>query len=109
MPETMEHLFFHCQVTSEFLHQFEGWFENNTNSNVYITEENYYFCNHDDDMLNTILIILKQYIFSVKCFNETLSLDSLLNRITEFISLEHFIAIQENRCTNFEKRWGRLL
>lgn len=107
--ETIEHLFFRCTIVTRFWELFQAWFECLTDTEIEITEENVFFCNHQDDLFNILLLIAKQYIFARKCVDKLeLSLATFKDKVMEIISIEHYSAFRTKRFKPFVKKWSRM-
>lgn len=106
--ETIEHLFFHCAVTKRFLEMFQAWFEALTDTEILLNMEVVFYCNHEDDFLNILLIILKQYIYSCRCMEKELNVYNYKDYIMQIIRIERLEAFQTGKFKKFVKKWGKM-
>lgn len=106
--ETMEHLFFLCPKVKIFLSRIQAWFESQTNTEIDITQQELFFCNHNDNLLNILFLILKQYIYNRRCFNGELSLTTFKAGVMEIVSFERYEAFKDKRFKPFVRKWSRL-
>lgn len=90
--ETVDHLFYTCKITSQFWRAFHSWYESQTNTEVEISKENIYFCNHEDDLLNTLLLLAKQYIINRKSLERPLNIHTFKEKMYEIIRIERYEA-----------------
>lgn len=107
--ETIEHLFFHCTHTQEFWRMFSSWFECLTDTEINLTAENVFLCNYpEDDFLNMLLLIAKQYIFSSRIAERLLNVYIFKDRLMNMAAIERQNALSTGNCKKFIQRWHRL-
>lgn len=106
--ETIEHLFFNCTVTTRFWEMFRSWFECQTDSEINFTIEEVFFCNHEDQLLNILFLIAKQYIFNRRCLEKELNIYTYRDYMSEIIRIERYDAFLSKRFKPFVKKWKRL-
>ena len=56
-------------------------------------------------MVNTILLIVKQYIYATRCLSEQLSFSKMLQKIQMHKIMEEIIAERRNLSTKIKKKW----
>lgn len=106
--ETMEHLFFDCIKVQRLLEMFQAWFECLTDSEIVIDKESFFFCNHEDDLLNVLFILLKQYIFNRRCLDKELNVYTFKEHVMDIVRIERYAAFKTLKFKKFVKKWGRL-
>lgn len=106
--ETVEHLFYFCKITYRFWEMFQAWFECLMDSEITLSVEEIFFCNSDDDLLNTLFLIAKQFIFSRKCFGRLPNIYIFRDNLMEIIHIERSYAFSNHRFKPFVKKWKRI-
>lgn len=107
--ETFDHLFFECNVIKSFLVKLQAWYESVTNTEFDMSQNLLYFCNSEDKpMLNTILIIAKQHIFSRRILEREPNVYILKDKIMEIVRIERFYALKSRKYKPFVKKWKDL-
>lgn len=95
----------YCNIVKTFWNSFQAWFECLTDTEIMLTKEIVFFCNHEDEFLNILFIIVKQYIFNRKCLDKVLNVYTLKDRISEVVRIERQSAFATKRFKTFVKRW----
>lgn len=107
--ETIDHLFYDCPITKVFWERFMGWFECATNKEINLTKEIVFFCNCvESDLLNTLLVVAKQFIFARRIAEESLNIFVLKDKIMDIIAIERNYALRNKKCKPFVKKWKDL-
>lgn len=107
--ETPEHIFYSCNIVKRFWEMFTAWFECLQDIEINLSQQNIYFCNYDnDDLLNTLLLIAKQYIFYAKTIDREPNVYIFKERVMEIIRIERFSALQQGKYKKFVKKWKRM-
>lgn len=106
--ETIEHLFFDCHITKRFLETLQAWFESVTADEVIISRENFFFCNHEDDLLNIIMLIAKKHIFSRRMLDRHPNVFILKDNMLEIVRIERYDAFNTRKFKPFIRKWNRL-
>lgn len=106
--ETLEHLYFYCVVTKRFWEMFQAWFEALTDTEVDILPQTITYCNHEDDLYNTLLLLAKQYIFRTRCLDKTLNVYNFKDYVMEIIQIERYQAFKNKKFKPFVKKWKRM-
>ena len=60
------------------------------------------------DLINTLILITKQYIYATKCLKERLSSINLVQRFYKTQSLERIISLRNNKEAKFMAKWSVL-
>ena len=104
--ESISHLFFDCPIVLRFLISIQNLISNQTNNHQFtIEKEDIILGNHENQALNTILLLVKKYIYDAKMKEHPLNLEHLLKRIKEYINIEKFIQNKNNNLEQFLKKW----
>ena len=56
-------------------------------------------------MVNTIILIVKQYIYAKKCMNENLEFSQIINMISRTKAIEGYIAHKRNNSKKHQEKW----
>lgn len=107
--ETIEHLFFDCSYTQRFWEQMVAWYEAKTNTEIYLTKEEVMFCNHEIPIINTLLILAKQFIFTRRIAERPLNIYLFRDRVASIMKIERELAIKYRKCKLFIKKWKILI
>lgn len=108
-PGTLEHVFFACSITQTFWKSFITWYENTANTKIVLSLEMVSLCNSEMDLLNTLLITAKQYIFKCKIQDKPLNCFVFRNLVQEVIAFERKNAKEQHNYKAFYKKWKFLL
>lgn len=103
--ETMEHLFFNCNIVKRFWNLLISWYEALTDTEITITLENVSFCNHEINILNTLIIIGKQFIFARKLIDREPNIHIFKDKVMDIVKIERKIALDTKRYKPFIKKW----
>lgn len=104
--ETLEHLFYFCPITKRFWETFVAWFESRIALEVNISWESVVLCNHEIKLLNTLLIMAKQFIFSRRCLHRLPNIHIFREQAMQILDFERHNAIKTYTCKNFIKKWN---
>lgn len=63
------------------------------------------FTGHEKSFVNTVLLIIKQFIYSAKCLNSNLHVSQIIPRIIEIYKIEKYVAIRQDELRKHEKKW----
>jgi len=92
--ETYEHLFFECAVIHALLDDLISWWTPHLVLTTPISAKHVILgyvqipCNDTENLINTLLLIFKNYIYKSKCKNENLVFDLLLKDIKQMYIIE---------------------
>lgn len=106
--ETMEHLFYSCAEVSRFWEMFVSWYEATTDTEIFISLENVSFCNHEIDIVNTLIIMAKQFLFSRRIAERPPNIYLFRDKVKMVIKLERDFALKKRRYKPFVKKWKNL-
>ena len=111
--ESIEHLFFYCNVTKTFWEAFCSWLSNcNINIQSFkITEILFGIFNIGDDfiILNHLILTAKLYIYRCKLNSVHTILRVYKAKIKAVYQVEKKIASRRNKLTKHTKKWEKLL
>ena len=107
--EMLTHLLVGCQKVQQkiWLPQIK-WLENfcliKFTIDTYIIVFNEYKDSFPE-LVNTIVLIAKQYIYATKCLEKQLSFFQLSSKINQVREIEKYIAKKNNTMSKFQARW----
>lgn len=110
--ETIEHLFYHCQITKRFWTLLQNWFECQTNTEVNLTQSEIFLNTFEDLTLNAIVLSAKQFIFSRRILQKYINFYIFKEQLFQQIKFEF---IQEKNkdskaaCKRFNKKWSKIV
>lgn len=106
--ETMEHLFYQCPKSKRFWETFISWYEAMTDTEIQLTLETISFCNHENNLVNTLIILAKYHIHSRRIQGRLPNIYILKDTIYETIKIERKNALLTKRYKPFIKKWKAL-
>lgn len=106
--ETMEHMFYYCPVTNQFWETFVAWYESRMNTEIVLTLETVSLCNHKSQVLNTLLIMAKQFTVNRKSLQKVLNIHVFREIAMKTIDFEREIAHKDKNYKRFVKKWKNL-
>lgn len=86
----------------------QAWFEALTDTETELNPEIITFCNSDDELFNTLIMIAKQYVFRCRCLDKTLNVYNFKDYLMELIRIERYDAFRTKKFKPFVKKWSRL-
>ena len=107
-PETLIHLFWHCEVSKNFWTQLINYINNKCNLNlVKWTTLDILFGSHKlDTAINTILLQAKLFLYFNKINSRTPCIDSFKKQIASRYQIERDSAVINSQLLKFEASWG---
>ena len=107
--ETIEHLFWNCEIVQAFIDEIDSWLFSNGVS-IPFTMQFFLFGDTSKssrgDAINLILLQIKQYIFNCKYFQKKLSLVTMQRKIQSLYNIEKSIAIKNKKIDFFNQIWN---
>ena len=107
--ETITHLFVECEcVTPIWLH-IECFLANSVGVNIKLTSrDKLWGCilSKKRQVVNFILLAVRQYIYRQRCLRKDLSFTSLKSEILTLKNIEKYIAIKNNKEKQYTRKWG---
>lgn len=67
------------------------------------------YANTDKAMVNTMILIIKQYIYVCKCSGNVPRFIECAQKIAQVVSIEKSIAIRQNKLKKHEGKWRRYI
>ena len=104
--ETRKHLFFDCPYVRYLWKDIEDKYNCKLNFEKIVTNIVNLNPKHP---LNTVILMVKYYIYSVKCQQQRLSVQSCENFIKEYISIEEIIAKDKDKLALHNNKWSEYL
>ena len=99
------HLFFHCKYVKNIWEMVEK------KINVKLTEKTVLLNTVLDNKKhaeNTVVLIVKYYIYCSKCMNKIPTVKGVQQKIVNHISLEHEIARKNNKIGHHDLKWSNV-
>ena len=111
--ESLEHLFFHCDVTKIFWKSLSSWLIKQKITTTFLTLENVLFgvFNAMDDflILNHLILLAKFYIYKCKLDIKHPSLNVFIAKIRATFQIEQKIASNNDKLDKHYKKWNKVL
>ena len=111
--ESLEHLFFHCNVTKTFWNLLSSWLIRQKIITTSLTLENVLFgvfnVIEDSLILNHLLLLAKFYIYRCKLDIIHPSLNVFIAKIRANFQIEQNIASKNNKLDKHYKKWNKVL
>ena len=108
-PETMEHLFFECELVMQLWREMANWFHPYISLGHLITDKNILLGQNLDvnsRLINHIIIITKYYIYVQRCCKINLSLIGVLKYIRKYYDLEKYsLNVFKFKKDIYEAKW----
>ena len=106
--ETVIHLLLHCEKIGPLWRSLSKWIEyflkvKITGGPELVLLNNY--VGKQGKLINTLVIILKQYIYASKCLEEKPTFMGFLDRITRWHNIEKLMAIESNCFKAYKSKW----
>lgn len=109
--ETIEHLFLECTVVKRFWTQFYCWYEGMTDTEINVSPKdlvlNQVF--HKIDILDTLILIAKQYIYRCRCQDRHPNFYILKDEFFYICKIERRMAVIYDTRRKFQKKWSLFL
>ena len=110
--ETIEHLFWNCDVVQSLIEEVDSWFLSNGIS-IPFTKKNFLFGDFSKlskgDKFNLIFLRIKQYIYNCRYFKKKLSLQAVQKAIKDLYGIEKQIAVKNHKLDDFNKMWNSFI
>ena len=108
--ETVIHLLWECKIVKKFWEKIFRWVDYICGIK-YVVSVKQVITNQSEctehKFIDMILIITKQYVYACKCLGTELNVKALISRIHREYFVEKSIAQQNNRITDFKKKWDK--
>jgi hypothetical protein len=108
--ETILHLFVECTVSKKFWSSVEDWIVRNAACEIKFSSIDILFGRVGPNMnlMNHLLLITKQYIFSRRGSNAGLNLNGIISIFKDTFRIEQYSAKVNMRTDVFYKKWALL-
>ena len=108
--ETILHLFVECTVSKKFWSSVEDWIVRNASCEIKFSSIDILFGRVGPNMnlMNHLLLITKQYIFSRRGSNAGLNLNGIISIFKDTFRIEQYSAKVNMRTDVFYKKWALL-
>ena len=107
--ETYLHLFCQCEYSKILWTKFFVWLARVSSLKLNYEDKDLLFGirnnNSIDKLINTLLLIVKQYIYSVKCQERMPNLNELFKKVYKMMLVEKYLAYKNNKPHIFNEKW----
>ena len=111
--ETVLHVLVNCEFVKKLWKAIEKWVSYMYGENVILTEEviilNNYRSKSDKKLINTIILICKQYIYACKCCKKPIEIMEAIRRVHNMYLLEKQIAREEGKMEYHVRKWKKYI
>ena len=108
-PETIHHLFVHCNTVKIFWRELEAWLINNFNLRISLNDKNILFSyEQKHKLINYILLLAKYYVYSNKFSGRRLNIESFKSILHRKYKSEKYLANLNNNFATFLRKWATL-
>ena len=110
-PETLEHLFVNCEKTNVIWLCLKRLLKYFIDIDLELSSETILLNNYQgicNILVNTLILICKQYIYSNKCLGNPLSFDHCMAKIGEWYQIEKYVVYTKNNVNitrSFHQKW----
>ena len=107
-PETIDHLMYSCTQVFPLWMEFKKDSVEKYNKEVCISLETIVtnrFCRPLKHVINTIALLLKQYIYRQRCLQQRLDYSSFTRYVNSVQSIEKYIAIKNDKIEYHQRKW----
>lgn len=113
LPETIEHLFWHCTLVTEFWESIDAWLYETIHFSLNINKQTALFGItynvRANKPINYILILTRYYIYKCRINNKQLSLQAWRKEVKQFLNIEKYIAIKNSNYEQLARNWNKWL
>ena len=106
--ETIEHIFWECNLVQSFLNDFESFLEQKTNYKLTFNKKSFIFgfLEKSKVVQNTILLWLKFYLYVAKCSEKPLNVRFAISYLKSFYDTQKFICYKNGDNESFDTHWN---
>ena len=111
IPETMLHLFFDCKEVKVLWTKLENWIEHFLNIVINLDSKVIMLNNYSGpskEIVNTLIVITKQYIYSSKCEGNKIEMINLINKFVYWFKVEQIAVSNTKQYKKFCKKWNHM-
>lgn len=108
LPETVLHILIQCPIVKRFWTAFQRWLKYIFDIVFEIDEYNIVFNAYSGIgklIVNTMILVAKQYIYSAKCKNEIPKFIQFVPKISQIHAIEKTIALRQNKFQKYNEKW----
>ena len=109
--ETIEHLFFECNVVKHFWSDVSRWLPPELKFGVFVSRKNVLLGDTRYEgslLLNHLCILIKRYIYVSKCLDRQLNIISFVRMLRNCYMVEKNIAVANDNIKGFECKWNKM-
>lgn len=108
-PETILHLFYHCDKVKEFWLDLQKWLKLKANITFHMTIKSILFFKEAYSVvLNHIVILAKYYIYRTKFFTNSINMVTFIAFLKKKFQNEKYISKLHNNYDKFLAKWSAL-
>ena len=110
--ETVKHLFWECIKVKDLWKNLSKWVKYFLSINLKLNYQMVIFnqyTGHYNLLLNTMILVLKRYIYVSKCFEKIPNFNDYLNAVNETAKIEKITAYRKRAMTKFNNKWKTYL
>ena len=110
--ESQFHIFWECVKLTKFWQSMQRWFKYMFQLNLVLTPPMIIYNNYigmHKDLINTVILIAKQYIYSCKCQQKSINFVIMLQKVFEHMEIERAIAMSNSTFSKFYRKWAILI
>ena len=107
--ETVEHLLFQCDITTEFWHKVDRFIQNKFNAHLSLNMKDVIWCTQNDEsksIVNSINLMANQFLYASRCKGKLLNFYEFEANVVRICSIEKFIALKNNNITKHNAKWN---
>ena len=109
--ETMLHLLVVCEYAHKLWRLLEKWINYYLKVDLTLTKDQILLNNYtgaNKKMINFLIIVMKQHIYSAKCFQEIPVFQQYVTKLSKWFHVDRIIALENNTSGNFVKKWKNM-
>ena len=104
--ETLLHLFFTCEKIKALWEDVSIFTEQFTGYTFELTLDNIMWCNSDNKLINSIILTVKQHIYSQRCLSLDVNSFKAIECIKRLRNSEKYIAQKHDKLSVHNKKWN---
>ena len=106
--ETLLHVLFHCKKVKQMWVSLEKWLKHFQNISVEFNPSLIILNNYEgmnNQFVNMVIIVMKQYIYSTKCKEQTLKFVDFMYTLNHWYQMERIESLASNKMKTFKRKW----